>query len=92
MSKPEIQAFSDSDWASSREDRKSVSGGMLVHNGVLVRFWARKQKAISLSSWESELYAGVTASVEAFGLQSGLRDIGCERAAVGWLTTPPDRD
>ena len=78
----EIQAFTDSDWASSREDRRSMSGGMLVHNGSLLRFWSRKQKAISLSSWESELYAGVTAGVEAIGLQSGLADLGCERSAV----------
>ena len=59
-----------------------MSGGMLVHNGALLRFWARKQKAISLSSWESELYAGVTAGVEALGLQSGLRDFGCQRDVV----------
>ena len=78
----EIKAFTDSDWALSREDRRSMSGGMLVHNGSLLRFWSRKQKAISLSSWESELYAGVTAVVEAMGLQSGLADLGCQRSVV----------
>ena len=31
---------------------------------------------MALSSWESELYAGVTAGVEAIGLQSGLADFG----------------
>ena len=49
---------------------------MLVHNGALLRFWSRKQKVVSLSSWESELYAGVTTGVEAIGLQSGLADFG----------------
>ena len=29
---------------------------MLVDNGKLMRFWSRRQKAVSLSSWESELY------------------------------------
>ena len=50
-------AYTDSDWAANREDRRSVSGGMLVHNGGLLRFWSRRQKAVSLSSWESELFA-----------------------------------
>ena len=31
---------------------------------------------MSLSSWESELYAAVSTGVEALGLQSGLRDFG----------------
>ena len=51
-------------------------GGMLVHNGALLRFWSRKQKVVALSSWESELYAGVMAGFDAIGLQSGLADLG----------------
>ena len=31
-----IMAFTDSDWAANREDRRSVSGGMLVHNRELL--------------------------------------------------------
>ena len=69
-------AYTDSDLAANREDRRSVSGGMLVHNGGLLRFWSRRQKAVSLSSWESELYAAVPTGVESLGLQSGLRDFG----------------
>ena len=69
-------AYTDSDWAANREDRRSVSGGMLVHNGGLLRFWSRRQKAVSLSSWESELYAAVSTGVDTLGLQSGLRDFG----------------
>ena len=41
-----------------------------------MRFWSRRQKAVSLSAWESELYAAVSTGVEALGLQSGLRDFG----------------
>ena len=69
-------AYTDSDWAANRGDRRSVSGGMLVHNGGLLRFWSRRQKAVSLSSWESGLHAAVSTGVEALGLQSGLRDFG----------------
>ena len=42
----------------------------------LLRFWSRRQKAVSLSSWESELYAAVSTGVEALGLQSELKDFG----------------
>ena len=71
-----IMAYTDSDWAANREDRRAVSGGMLVHNGELLRSWSRRQKAVSLSSWESELYAAVSTGVEALELPSGLRDFG----------------
>ena len=71
-----IMAYTDSDWAANREDRRSVSGGMLLHNGGLLRFWSRRQKAVSLLWWESELFAAVSTGVEALGLQSGLRDFG----------------
>ena len=50
-----IMACTDRDRAGNREDRHSVSGGMLVHKDRLLRFWSRRQKAVSLSSWESEL-------------------------------------
>ena len=66
-----MYAYTDAD----KEGRCSMSGGMLVHNGALLRFWSRK-KVVSLSSWESELFAGVTAGVEAIGLQSKLADFG----------------
>ena len=59
----DIAAYTDADWAGCRETRRSVSGGMVLHNGSLLKFWSRRQKAISLSSWESELYAGVTAGI-----------------------------
>ena len=45
-----IMAYTDSEWAANRKDRRPVSGGMLVHNGRLLRFWSRLQKAVRLSS------------------------------------------
>ena len=69
-------AYTDNDWAENREDERSMSGGMLVHSGELLRFWSRRQKVVSLSSWESKLFAAVSIGVEALELQSGLRDFG----------------
>ena len=63
-------------WTTNREDRRSVSGGMLVHSGGLLRFWSIRQKAVLLLSWESELYAAVSIGVEALGPRCGLRDFG----------------
>ena len=55
---------------------RSMSGEMLVHSGGLLRFWSRKEKAVSLTSREEELYVAVSTGVEALGLRSGLRDLG----------------
>ena len=37
-----IMAYTDSDWAANREDRRSVSGGMLVHSGGLFEILVKK--------------------------------------------------
>ena len=68
-------AHTGSDWAADREDKLSMSGGMVVHNEGLVKFWSCRQKTVSLSSWETELFAAVTTGAEAIGRQRGLRDI-----------------
>ena len=59
-----------------REDRRSTSGGMRLHNGGLLRFWSSRQKVVSLSSWESELCAVVSSRAEALGLRSRVRELG----------------
>ena len=37
-----IMAYTDSDWAANREDRRSVSVGMLVHNGWTLEILVKK--------------------------------------------------
>ena len=71
-----IMAHTDSEWAANQEIKRSVSGGMLVQNGGLLRFWSRRHKRVSFSSCESGLYATVSTGVETIGFQSGLRDLG----------------
>ena len=71
-----IKALTDSDWAANREDKRLMSGGMLVHSGGLLRFWSKRLKAASMSSWEIELYDAVSTGVEAFVLKIGVRDLG----------------
>ena len=48
---PWLEAFSDSDWASDKRDRKSVS------SGIICKGMSRTQRCIALSSAEAELYS-----------------------------------
>jgi hypothetical protein len=45
-----------SDWSGDKDDRKSILGHMLFVNGVLVGWRSKKQKVVSLSSYEAEFY------------------------------------
>eukprot|EP00971_Amphidinium_carterae_P025254 498911-Amphidinium_carterae.1 len=52
-----LKAYVDSDWATDRRDRKSISGGCLFLYGCLLHSWSRKQTTVALSSAEAELGA-----------------------------------
>ena len=52
-----LEVFTDSDWASDRVSRRSVSCGILMFGRCLVYSASRTQKVISLSSAEAEVYA-----------------------------------
>ena len=64
---PKIEVFVDSDWAKA-EDRKSVSGGMILVGRVGVKHWSRTQATRALSSGEAEYAALVTGCAEGLGL------------------------
>ena len=48
-----LEGFSDSDYAADRADRKSVSGGVLCLNGMVVSWMCRKQVSVALSMMEA---------------------------------------
>ena len=48
---------------------------MTVGGGVF-NCWAKKQKSVALSSWESELFSVVTSGPRSVGIQSELKDLG----------------
>ena len=77
-----ITTFSDANWASDKIDRKSTSGGLILHGSHYIKSWSKTQSLVALSSAESELYAIVKASSEALGLRSILQDMGKEFANV----------
>ena len=50
----ELIAFSDSDWAGDKDNRKSVSGWIIYLLGCPISHKSRQQGTVSLSSAEAE--------------------------------------
>ncbi len=71
-----VSAWADSDWAGDPEDRKSISGWIAMINDDPVSWASKKQKVVSQSSTEAELYAEAAAINEAKWLQGLLKEIG----------------
>ena len=55
---------------------------MTLGSGVL-NCWAKKQKSVALSSWESELFAAITSGTRSLGIQSELMDLGYNCSVTG---------
>ena len=72
---PVLEVFSDADWASDRDTRRSVSGAAIFFGGCLVYSSSRPQKSVSLSSAESETYAAASAVMDAILI----------RAIISWM-------
>lgn len=53
----EIKVYCDADWATSKMDRKSVSGYTVFARDSLVVWHSRRQKCIALSTMEAEMIA-----------------------------------
>ena len=70
-----IVAFVDSDYASNRADRKSISGHLVTIGGCLVSWQSKKQTGVTLSSTESEFVAMSMAATEIKFIHSLLSEI-----------------
>lgn len=74
-----LKGYSDADWASSTDDRRSISGYCfgLDRTGPLISWKSRKQPTEALSSCEAEYIALATAVQEGLYLTQIVSDI-CE--------------
>ena len=75
---PQLDGFTDSDWAGERPSMKSTSGGILMWGGCLITSWSSTQTTIALSSAEAEVYAMDKCAQQALSLVSVASDLNIE--------------
>ena len=71
-----IKAYSDSDYAGSKDDRKSTTGGVVLMNGMVLNWICKKQGGVSLSTMEAEFYATSKIEVEMLGFRELIQEVG----------------
>ena len=67
-----LKVFTDSDWASNKGTRKSVSACCIMANNCLLHSASRNQGLIALSSAEAETYAGTSGACDGLFLAKCL--------------------
>jgi hypothetical protein len=95
----QLIAFSDSDWASCPDDRKSTSGYCVFLGKNLILWSSKKQPTVSHSSTKSEHKALANASAELIWIQTLLCDLRvslprapilyCDNIGATYLTSNP---
>ncbi|KAE9040568.1 hypothetical protein PR002_g4894 [Phytophthora rubi] len=74
--------FSDADWAGDKSDAKSVSGAVLVLNGMVIAWSSKKQTSVAHSTMETEYVAAAMAVQDAAWVKQLLVEIGLWKANV----------
>jgi hypothetical protein len=76
--KVSVEAYSDADWADNKSDRKSVSGGLVLLNGIPVSWPCKKQTCVALSTLEAEYIAASEVCKTLIGMKQLLSEIGLQ--------------
>ena len=71
-----LKAFSDSDYAADRLNRKSILGYVYMFAGGPIAWMSRKQKSVATSTTEAEYMALSTCAKEGLWLAQLLKDMG----------------
>uniref|UniRef100_A0AAV1UPI6 Polyprotein n=1 Tax=Peronospora matthiolae TaxID=2874970 RepID=A0AAV1UPI6_9STRA len=71
-----LESFSDADFAADKSDRKSLTGGIILLNGMAISWSAKKQGGVSLSTMEAEFVAASEIAREMLGVREMLIEIG----------------
>jgi len=70
-----LQAFTDADWDSDPDDRKSTSGYCVYFGNNIVSWSSKKQKVVSRSSTEAEYRSLASAMTDISWIQSLLHEL-----------------
>jgi hypothetical protein len=71
----DLYAFTDANWASCFDDRKSTSGATFFLGGCLVSWSSKKKSTVSLSIAEVEYIATTTYCTQVIWMKQMLEDI-----------------
>ena len=71
-----VSAYADADWGSDHDHRRSISGWVAMLSGDPVSWASKKQKVVSQSTCEAELYAEAAAINETKWLGGLLSELG----------------
>lgn len=74
--KEALHGYSDSDWASTSEDRRSTTGRIYKYAGGPISWKSQRQPTVALSTTESEYMALSDAAKEAMWLKGLMTDLG----------------
>ncbi|POM80562.1 Integrase catalytic core protein [Phytophthora palmivora] len=74
-----VEAFSDADWGTNIDDRRSVSGVMVLMGNAPVVFKSKFQRTVALSSAEAEYTALSLCVQEVLWMRAMLKDMGHEQ-------------
>nr|CAI72292.1 putative polyprotein [Phytophthora infestans] len=76
------EAFTDADWGSNIDDRRSVSGVMVMIGNAPVVFKSKYQRTVALSSAEAEYMALSLCTQEVLWTRAMLKDMGHEQVGA----------
>ncbi|TYK28116.1 Zinc finger, CCHC-type [Cucumis melo var. makuwa] len=75
VSDSKLCGFIDSDWASSLDDRRSVSANVFTLGSGVITWSSKKQATVALSSSEAEYAAATSAACQAIWLRRMLTEL-----------------
>ena len=73
-----LEAYSDADCAAEKNDRKSLTGSVVLVNGMAISWASRKQGGVTLSTIDAEFVAASKTERELLGIREMLGEVGME--------------
>uniref|UniRef100_A0AAV1T135 Uncharacterized protein n=1 Tax=Peronospora matthiolae TaxID=2874970 RepID=A0AAV1T135_9STRA len=73
---PVLMSYSDADYAADKANRKSLTGSVIMLNGMIISWCSKKQEGVALSTMELEFVAASESGRKLFGVRETLSEIG----------------